>query len=52
MRLFIARLLLKAGMALLPKEVRDLTRDLLMYHVPGALSEDRKREVRRAAAHR
>lgn len=46
MRLLIAKLLLKLGMALLPKDVRDMVRDLLMYHVPGAVSEERKAEIR------
>lgn len=46
MRLWIAKWLLRGGMALLPKGVRDMTRDLLVYHVPGALSEERKAEIR------
>ena len=50
MRLALARLFLKTGMALLPRETRDLVRDLLMFHVPGAVPEERKREIVRMKA--
>jgi hypothetical protein len=46
-RLLLASWLLKAGMALLPKETQDLVRDLLMFHVPGALTVERKLEILR-----
>lgn len=50
MRVFIATLLIKAGFALLPVDLRKLVRALLLYHVPGALTEDEKAEVRKAKA--
>ena len=46
MRVFIAAMLIKLAMAILPKEVRNTVRGLLMYHVPGALTEDEKSKVR------
>lgn len=46
MRTFVGTMLIKAGMAILPPEVRKMVRKVLMYHVPGALSEDEKREIR------
>lgn len=49
-RLFLAKWLLKAGMAFLPKDTRELVRDLLMFHVPGALTAERKLEIVRMKA--
>lgn len=48
MRFRIARLLIKAGVALLPHDVRDMVRGIVMYHVPGALTEDEKATIRAA----
>ena len=45
MRVLIGSLLIKAGMAIIPSETRRIVRNLLMFHVPGALSEEEKREV-------
>lgn len=47
MRLFIGRLLLRAGMAVLPRDVRELTRDLMMYHVPNGISVERRAELQK-----
>lgn len=49
-RTFIGKILIKAGMAILPADVRRLVRNVIMYHVPGALSENEKAEVRAAKA--
>lgn len=46
MRGAFAILLIKAGMALLPKGTRDTVRNLVMYHVPGALTEKEKQDIR------
>lgn len=50
MRLWIGKLLLKAGMAVIPADVREMVIKIVMYHVPGALTEDEKAEVRAAKA--
>jgi hypothetical protein len=47
MRVFFGCLLLRAGMALLPKDVRQMVRRVLMYHVPGGLTEAEKADVER-----
>lgn len=48
MRVLLGSLLIRAGMAILPKEVRRLVCNVLLYHVPGGISEAEKAEVRRA----
>jgi hypothetical protein len=50
MRVFISRVLITAGIMILPSEVRKLVRGVLLYHVPGALTESEKAEVREAKA--
>lgn len=50
MRVLLGGLLIKLGMAILPDEVRHLVRGVIMYHVPGALTESEKAEVRAAKA--
>lgn len=50
MRTFIGATFIKIGMAILPADVRKLTRDILMYHVPGGLTPAEKAEVRSAKA--
>lgn len=42
--------MIKVGMAVLPPEVRKLVRGVLMYHVPGAMTEAEKAEIRAAKA--
>lgn len=49
-RVFLGTLLIKSGMAIIPRDVRDLVRGVLMYHVPGALTESEKARVRAARA--
>jgi len=44
----IGCLLIAWGMRIMPDNVRHMVRGILMYHVPGALTEDEKREVRAA----
>jgi hypothetical protein len=44
-RTYIGSLLIKAGMAVTPKDVRDLVRNTLLYHVPDALTSEEKSEV-------
>lgn len=51
MRFVIARALITLGVFILPKDIRELTRNLLMYHVPNALTDAEKREVELFAAH-
>jgi hypothetical protein len=41
-------LLIAWGIWIIPGNVRHMVRGILMYHVPGALTEDEKREVRAA----
>lgn len=47
-RTFIGCLLIKAGMAMVPPDVRKFVCGVIMYHVPGAMTEDEKAEVRAA----
>lgn len=49
-RVFIGAALIRAGMAIIPKDTRDLVRGILLYHVPGALTEAEKAEIRTAKA--
>ena len=49
-RHLIAMLFIKTGMAILPPATRKMVRDLLMYNVPGALTEQERADVRRAKA--
>lgn len=48
MRNFLGWLLIKAGMAALRPETREMVRKIIMYHVPGALTDVEKSEVRAA----
>ena len=48
MRLFFAQWFLRLGMALLPRDVRELVREVLMFHTPGALTEGQKAAIRAA----
>jgi hypothetical protein len=50
MRFLIGKMLIKAGIAVLPCGVRETVRGLLLYHVPGALTEAEKEKVRAVAA--
>lgn len=50
MRVFIGSLLIRAGFAIIPRDVRLLVRNIIMYHVPGALTEAEKADVRAAKA--
>lgn len=50
MRMFLGKALIKIGVAILPCDVRKMVRDILLYHVPGALTETEKAEVRAAKA--
>lgn len=50
MRVFIGCLLIRLGMAIIPSGVRDMVRGIIMYHVPGALTEEEKAEIRAAKA--
>jgi hypothetical protein len=42
--------LIRLGMAIVPSDVRDMARGMMLYHVPGVLSESRKSEIRLAKA--
>jgi hypothetical protein len=44
-RVAVAKALIHIAMAILPSNTRRLVRNILLYHVPGALTEDEKREV-------
>ncbi len=46
MRVWIGTILIRAGMAMLPADTRKLFQDILLYHVPGALTEAEKAHVR------
>jgi hypothetical protein len=48
MRTLIGGLLIKVGMAILPKDVRSMARNIMLYHVPGALTKAERREVEAA----
>lgn len=50
MRVTIARILIVAGILVLPRSVRKMVRDILLYHVPGALTDAEKADVRAAKA--
>jgi hypothetical protein len=52
LRTMIATLLIKAGMAILPKDVYEVVRWILLYHVPGALTESEKVAVDELARQR
>lgn len=45
MRTLLGGLLIKAGMAILPKDVRKMVRDILLYHVPGGITGKEKADV-------
>lgn len=44
-RTFIGSSLIKLGMSILPSDVRKLVRNIVMFHVPGALTDSEKAEV-------
>lgn len=48
LRVFLGSLLIRTGMAIVPAEARDLARGMIMYHVPGALTEAEKAKIRSA----
>lgn len=48
MRYVIGKFLIIAGLRIMPKDVSRMVRMLLLYNVPGALTETEKAEVRRA----
>jgi hypothetical protein len=50
MRVFIARVFITLGMMLLPADVRKMVRGLMLFHVPGALTEHEKADVVSAKA--
>ncbi len=45
MRVLVARGFISLGMWLLPSDVRKLVRGMMMFHVPGALTDEEKDEV-------
>ena len=45
MRVLVARGFISFGMWLLPADVRKLVRGMMMFHVPGALTDEEKDEV-------
>ncbi len=45
MRVLIARGFISFGMWLLPVDVRRVVRNMMMFHVPGALTDEEKDEV-------
>ncbi len=47
-RSFIGSLLIRAGMAIVPADVRAMLRGILLYHVPGMLTEQEKADIRAA----
>lgn len=49
-RAYIARIFITIGIMILPADVRSMMRGILLYHVPGVLSEAEKAEVRAAKA--
>lgn len=48
MKVWLGKLLIRLGMAILPKDIRQMAIDLIMYHAPNALSEERRAEIRAA----
>lgn len=48
MRHWLGVAFIKIGFALVGKDTRRMFRNIVMYHVPGALTEDEKAEVRAA----
>ena len=48
MRMWLGTTLIKLGFAIIPADVREMARGIMMYHVPGALSEEQKAEIRAA----
>jgi hypothetical protein len=44
-RTWLGATLITCGVAVIPSQVRKLVRDILMFHVPGALTEVEKRGV-------
>lgn len=45
MRVLIARGFIAFGMMLLPADVRKLVRGMMLFHVPGALTDAERTEV-------
>lgn len=50
MRYVVGKFLILAGIRILPNGVRDMVRKMLLYNVPGALTEAERAEVRKAKA--
>lgn len=50
MRLWVAKLLIVAGIAIMPPGVRRMVRNILFFNVPGALTDKEKAEVIAAKA--
>jgi hypothetical protein len=47
-RLWFGCLLVKLGMWVIPVDAKEMARKILLYHVPGALTESEKAHVRAA----
>jgi hypothetical protein len=45
MRVWLGVLFMKVGMFILPANVRRLTANMIMYHVPDGLTEPEKTEI-------
>jgi hypothetical protein len=45
MRVFIGSILIRLGMWVLPVNVRQQVRSILLFHVPGALSDQEKSDL-------
>lgn len=48
MRHWLGIAFIKMGFALMGEDTRKMFRNIVMYHVPGALTEDEKADVRAA----
>lgn len=46
MRVWVGTVFIKIGFAIIPSEISRMVRGLIMYHVPNALGETEKAEVR------
>jgi len=50
LRCLVGRMLISTGMAIIPSDVKEAMRGMMMYHVPGALTENEKASVRRGVS--
>lgn len=50
LRLLIGCWLMRLGMAVVPTGTREMARNIMLYHVPGMLTENEKAQVRAAKA--